>query len=506
MPPHEALVNADVLDYVFGHFTVDPETREAVQIRSYLRWAALSCRAFSRPALNALWRTLDSLLPLLKLLPSLKLVDHVYVVRGTIQEDDWTRFDSYARRVKEFVYHRDRISVDPSVYFYIAQSRTSPMLPTLYRFRSSSSAPSIPDILLFLSSSLHRVEFVTGDRQQEPTIGGFLFVLTSVAPSLKHLSIDGQLSISSLTPIAHMEHLCSLRLRRTGKFVDASLLKQLGALERLSCLTIDLEHSPVSEADTSHLRAGFKALETLDISGDLETITGILTEISTGRLISISISSWESSIFGPHHYCPSDWVPLFEIIESRWPDTLHSLVIDNRAINQEIPRYADYWGFLTIFKPLCALSQLEYLEIRAIPLLQSTDEDFHDLVSAWPKIKSLFVPFTHAHNSTTLLALHSVAEFCPHLKYLQMSIRTDNLPSFSVTPVFSHNLEILSFRDSTVGDPSLVARHLDLLFPRLQSIRAEKFANEWKEVEKLVHMCQDVRFHAREQITGTERV
>ena len=79
MPPHEALVNADVLDYVFGHFTVDPETREAVQIRSYLRWAALSCRAFSRPALNALWRTLDSLLPLLKLLPSLKLVDHVYV-------------------------------------------------------------------------------------------------------------------------------------------------------------------------------------------------------------------------------------------------------------------------------------------------------------------------------------------------------------------------------------------------------------------------------------------
>ena len=427
------------------------------------------------------------------------------VVRGTVQEDDWTRFDSYARRVKEFVY-RGQIPVDPSVYFYMAQSRTSPLLPTLYRFRSSSSAPSIPDILLFLSSSLRRVEFVTSDRLQEPTIEEFLSVLTSIAPSLKHLDIDGQLSTVSLTSIAYMEHLCSLRLWRTGDYVDAILLKQLGALDRLSCLTIDLAHSLVSKADTSHLRGGFKALETLDISGDLRTITGILTEISTDRLISISMSSWDSLIFGPHHYCPRDWVPLFEIVESRWPDTLRSLVIDDRGRYPNFEDYDDYWGLLTIFKPLCSLSQLEYLEIRDILYLQPTHEDFRDLVSAWPNIKSLCIPFTYAHNSTTLLALHSVAELCPHLQYLQMSVRTENLPSFSVTPVFSHGLEILSFGNSAVGDPLLVARHLDRLFPRLQSIEARRFSNEWREVERLVHMCQDVRVHAWEQITGGERV
>jgi hypothetical protein len=47
--------------------------------KEYLLWVALTCTSFRDPALNALWRSLDSFLPLLKLLSPLKVVNGVYV-------------------------------------------------------------------------------------------------------------------------------------------------------------------------------------------------------------------------------------------------------------------------------------------------------------------------------------------------------------------------------------------------------------------------------------------
>ena len=40
---------------------------------------ALTCKAFREVALDALWEELDSLLPLLKLLPALRVEDNTYV-------------------------------------------------------------------------------------------------------------------------------------------------------------------------------------------------------------------------------------------------------------------------------------------------------------------------------------------------------------------------------------------------------------------------------------------
>lgn len=44
-----------------------------------LLWAALACTMFRDPALDALWRSLDTVLPLLKMLSFFKLSNGVYV-------------------------------------------------------------------------------------------------------------------------------------------------------------------------------------------------------------------------------------------------------------------------------------------------------------------------------------------------------------------------------------------------------------------------------------------
>lgn len=53
--------------------------------KKHLLWAALTCTMFRDPALNTLWRSLDSLLPLLKVLPSFRLVNGIYVRKNPVQ-------------------------------------------------------------------------------------------------------------------------------------------------------------------------------------------------------------------------------------------------------------------------------------------------------------------------------------------------------------------------------------------------------------------------------------
>jgi len=66
---------------VFGYLVVDPTTTLVQQLegKRTLFHAAQACRAFVEPALDALWRVLPSLLPLLKLLPSFRIANNVGV-------------------------------------------------------------------------------------------------------------------------------------------------------------------------------------------------------------------------------------------------------------------------------------------------------------------------------------------------------------------------------------------------------------------------------------------
>ncbi len=74
------LTHPDILDEVFSHLTPGwaegdveipywmPSDRKL--LRSTLASSALVCRVFSKKALDCLWRVLDSILPLLRILPS----------------------------------------------------------------------------------------------------------------------------------------------------------------------------------------------------------------------------------------------------------------------------------------------------------------------------------------------------------------------------------------------------------------------------------------------------
>ena len=72
-PREDVLSNEDLLGIMFSYIqTYDKPCQELLNL-------ALTCKTFYELALNALWKTLPSLLPLFKVLPSLILVNETYV-------------------------------------------------------------------------------------------------------------------------------------------------------------------------------------------------------------------------------------------------------------------------------------------------------------------------------------------------------------------------------------------------------------------------------------------
>jgi hypothetical protein len=65
----------DLIEQTISHLQADNDK----EYRLCLFNTALTCKDFLHPALDALWKELHSLMPLLKLLPSLQIEDQAYV-------------------------------------------------------------------------------------------------------------------------------------------------------------------------------------------------------------------------------------------------------------------------------------------------------------------------------------------------------------------------------------------------------------------------------------------
>lgn len=57
----------------------DLDSPQVVEGRQNLAWLALTCKAFLEPALDRLWRSLNTLYPLFKILPAFKQTDGTHV-------------------------------------------------------------------------------------------------------------------------------------------------------------------------------------------------------------------------------------------------------------------------------------------------------------------------------------------------------------------------------------------------------------------------------------------
>lgn len=74
------LTNPDLLEQTFSHL----QAKNIKEYRLCLFYAALTCKSFLHAALDALWKELDSLMPLLKLLPVPRIKDAAHVCTSVL--------------------------------------------------------------------------------------------------------------------------------------------------------------------------------------------------------------------------------------------------------------------------------------------------------------------------------------------------------------------------------------------------------------------------------------
>lgn len=490
------LANPYILQRIFDHLI--PEYPPFDASKQHLLWVALTTRSFLEPALDSLWATMTSLIPLLKLLPAFQLVRDTYVLRGTMQEKDWDRYWYYARRVKVFIYPGESGEDEKLVNHTkvrLAQLWKSPLLPVLQRFICPEvQAPGLFIHTLFLTPTLESVELRFVSEPEDVAIGSVLSTMVEQTPSLQNLVIWGTLSKQSLSFLPHFHRLRSLELKQMGSSIDSQFFSQLGKLRYLSELAIDLFGSPSS--DFTIEPDGFPSLSNLRITASYPITEAILMnhakyESQPQQLSSLAIIAIPAPL-------PQGWeaqlTNLLSKVCRHWSASLKSLMLDQDT------EWEHASLSMSTISPILRLTNLTSFRIERYTILFSND-DIQRFASAWSGLETLHLPLdprisTRSRNDEllepSLDALFMLSESCPRLKAVQMPVYVKCVPSLSSYTSLRSSLEELvvgchNGLFSTTEELLPLAKHLDQRFPRLKVLKHMKDVFDmWEKIHLMV--------------------
>ncbi|KAA1477219.1 hypothetical protein DENSPDRAFT_844418 [Dentipellis sp. KUC8613] len=301
---HKALYSPDILLYIieilcpskpgftchYDHYNEDDSTGG----RSALAALARTARIFLDPCLNAIWRHLFSLSPLLNCLDDSPnaILDGPGMLRnpGYFEKNpdnlNWDRFDCYAHRVRS-LWMDNEGEIPVAVLFVLATTHRTPLLPLLQHlmwrhtdparlsyihlfcgpalrrlsiFRPAGDGPDnnphaeedrsiITTLMLSLrdrSPSLHTVEFLLedGDCFSHDDVYPEASWMVLAMPLMRSFRSATSLSSRAFTRLSSMQGLCSINL--TGReVVGASRNPQLffPDLEEFSIQEIELKYA-----------------------------------------------------------------------------------------------------------------------------------------------------------------------------------------------------------------------------------------------------------------------
>ncbi|KAJ6565935.1 hypothetical protein DFH09DRAFT_1472772 [Mycena vulgaris] len=507
----QCLLNSDLLEEILRHFRTMSDRQHLKTQRQSLLSLGLTCKAFSPSAMKFLWRRLNNLLPLLFLLPSFTCRAGVHAFFGPISAQDWAIFHQYAAHVKEIVDDMpDGIDIDSSVYVRLGLYNPS-ILPNLVKVERRASHALASEILLYIRSPLQMVQLTAGSSIPDTATEMVVASLSSEAIPISSLVLVEQ-PCSILCKGVPLDHLTSLELRDVTGPMPPSLIRQIGNLPHLRSLSVDAKcfsvaalaetfSAPTGSKSLSHfveigtsalfielIRLELKAKPShvnsvipnfLQMIGTLNLESLVLQEPHAARLID-SRRSHPNKIDGD----------IFHTIVHRWSKTLTNLELEVHNIHTIN---------LKLLNRLPLLRSLRLSGILQGPIHKDISSVFTGLTNLeLLSFRCLSFPGKAIPFDIRSIAL--LAEKCPKLQELDVAISAKDLTPLSSTPTISHSLSTFVVHSSdTPVDIITLARHLDQLFPRLNTIRCDiptgntECHRAWADILKLVFVFQDVR-------------
>ncbi|KAJ7162671.1 hypothetical protein C8R43DRAFT_1062958 [Mycena crocata] len=488
---HRAFSILEVIEAVFCELYVPKE----------LAALAVTCKSFQDPALDVLWRTQDSIIPLLACMPddlfnmrpNLSSSRGLHLVRP-ITPTDWERSRKYAVRVKHFEFQWvPRISeIFPALDLALPCGCLFPKLQSLSW--SSHSEAGFRFLRMFLTPTLSTLGLA-----YQPSIlkCSFLSTLGSFCPKLKDVSVNihRDVTVDEDHCIAATSQLvCSLGEVQCLT-IDEPDLVALQHIERLPHLTrLNLRYLPNGPYQAPNPQSIFPKLRSLTIhAGELEAYAEYLQMCSQLTLNSIELSfdnfSPAASTRGLYtamaaccsHAC------LTRISLVLWGGSLAEISGD-RAI--------DFAVNDALFRILFCFPNIEFLLIESPVDFDVCDTTLAEAARTWTRLKQLQLNVLIRSPSwpfrATINALSSFAEHCPHLHSLHLTLDATVLPAepTSIPFVPQTQLTELCIAQSPIANPGAVASFISDLFPNLRTIGTPPccrvpadFVERWQQVE-----------------------
>ncbi|TFK64667.1 hypothetical protein BDN72DRAFT_846374 [Pluteus cervinus] len=445
--------------------------------RSTLLAAATSCQSFSGPALDALWHQMDTLAPLVSLLPLADLNGVAYLQMQNVTSTAMETFVNCARRIRVFVYKSNSLfqgkdsTIHASVYATLLASR-SILLPNLKTLLIPvfDQEPLTYDGIYLASPSLTCLEI--GQLQVSTyALETFMMMIGSRSEHLRRVSTGQNVVVSP----AVWRNILVTNLRSIELFEPVpEVLELVSSLPILQALTIT--NPPKSTTTLT-----FPSLKRLSLNGTLSSVMYFL-EPFHAPLDFISITLQAGSTSPPL----SELEFIIKTISNRWKQSLAHLTLDFG--NNDVQGL----DFSHEFQPFFSLPLRTFRILRFPKTLDSPDV-LVEIASKFRDIESLHIPPHTQGKEPTIQDLRTVARLCPSLRALSTSVNIEparNSPSFT-----HHELDELHVYASPINNPKKVATQLDRTFPYLTKITTSSpdHFRKWNEVGRLLELCHEGR-------------
>ncbi|TFK65588.1 hypothetical protein BDN72DRAFT_962395 [Pluteus cervinus] len=458
--------------------TEDPMYRSPAE-RATLFSSALTCRAFREPALNRLWKTMDSPLPFASLLFSSSSDSNFDFVTSSPLP---MAIRKNLNRIKTFIYNVPEEKFIQHIDVFLAITALQPvLLPNLRtliipNFQRCLSVSTFHFSLI--SPSISTID-IGGIESEE----GYMLFMSALCYRAQDSMKEIYCRSDNLPNAAlSLPRLQSLHLQKLSPTIDL-LIGHLATLSNLR--RIDLTLAPF-KLDTKASAINFAHLEDVRLSGMLQDIAQFLNKCQTPRLQSLALYVQPVSQ-GPRRSYVGDMLTVMAVISrhTKWRQTLTTLRITPVICSD----YAQFFRSLSDY-PLATL----YLDSH-ISLPQSIRLSLADIAKHLPNIRILYLPPYRPGDEPTISQLSELARLRPKLRELGTSLRLKSSGSSEI-PRMQHNLERLHVYHSSVTDNWDIPDQLDSLFPylgRIETSPDNDFARHWKQIEALLKLCQRAR-------------
>ncbi|KAG7098977.1 hypothetical protein E1B28_000864 [Marasmius oreades] len=519
---------------------------------------ARTCKGFSEPALNTLWRELDSLVPVVGVFPTvlLKKVRKPGLGLSKAPEaEDWSGVMSYGERVRQIIYNEASNALSPSIFPHFESNRPRKyMLPNLQHllWKTETSAgldycemflnPELESLTLEMGARSPKLVPLLSDVSKRMTLKSFSFSSSIALPesfvdimapqdALQRVILvaPGALSPAVGRWVASLPELKSLQMDLSRRSVIAvegffDEMPGSGASTPSSVGTTDSGVFSGEELDFSdHRKSALRLTGDLKSRGTFVTmrqlhLTGEASNVAVFlKFFASPLTHLDLLIDDPPDSI--DWQDLINMV-GRFAQSLQSLRISATASSRfsdlvrSTPRADQPTGRLSL-EYLSSFPALNRLEIDLPESIHFIAADIARVATCCPNLEELkLCPFARFPVATgppklTLEALAPLMAECPLLHTISVAVNGQKGSSgmLSEPGYSSDSLRRCHFGHSWINDPLHVAILLSHLAPKLDSLKwfhernrpgfIETNARGWEKVSDMLPHLQQVRLSER---------